>query len=212
MQETGSSDARQNEGMQRALAAITAVNMAETAPDNVDAYVMTRIYVAAALQVKISLNSPLARVYLSKARQSYRSCADRSGDLAWLFQSDGYDFFTSGKWVTQAVVKADGTKLVAGTIQHLGVAFRLHLMQQTVEGFINGKDTELVEQWLHDLRQYSVQAKDSYREWWALMGLVAINWRQGKNFEARGIFVNAEKLTIRKVLNQRVVLSLNLHF
>eukprot|EP00051_Salpingoeca_urceolata_P010834 m.133163 g.133163 ORF g.133163 m.133163 type:complete len:966 (-) comp16875_c0_seq2:998-3895(-) len=182
------------------LTAASAVNLAEAAGPQLDANTLVDIYVAAAAQTELVSNGQLPFItaqYLRCAQKAFARTV-RTSRYSWLFQPEGRTFFMQGAWKAQTITLPSGSKLAPGSHDQLGLAFRLHLLSLAIKEYITGGDLELVAQWLHDLRSYSDHSQDRHSEWWALMMVVAMKWRQSKNTEARQVFAEAEKLKIHK--------------
>lgn len=181
------------------LSALNALNLAESVSSSMDPLALARIYISTAAQTHLVSNAQsalLSRYFLWCAQPAFHACADRASGLSWIFQPEGHQFFLNGSWVEQRLVGADGTKLAVGSIEHLGLAFRLQLLERAMSEFVKGGDAEVLAQRLLDVRQYSQQAADAQTEWWALMALVVVHWRQGKTADARAMIIAADKLKV----------------
>ena len=194
---------------QKCLAMVRSLNAAEAVKSEMDPVALMRIYVAAAIEVQLSLHSDVAAVlaghYLEQARACFHSCAEDSASLAWMFKPEGDEFVRSRKWCAMAVVGLDGEKLRPGVLGQLGMAYRVDLLARGLREFISGADAERANDIFCDLRQYSIQCGDYKNEWWAAVGVVLLSWRQGKNVFARQVFCEVDQMSCPKTKLQEFV-------
>ena len=193
----------------KCLAMVQSLNAAEAVKSEMDPVALIRIYVAAAMEVLLSLHFDVASVlaghYLDQARALFHSCAEDSASLAWIFKPEGDEFFRSGRWCDQTLLGLSGEKLRPGLLDQLGMAYRSDLLARGLRGFIAGMDAERANDIFCDLRQYSIECGDTTNEWWAAIGVVLLSWRQGRNEFARQVFCEVDQMTATKTKLQQFV-------
>eukprot|EP00054_Salpingoeca_dolichothecata_P009302 m.52484 g.52484 ORF g.52484 m.52484 type:complete len:988 (+) comp18285_c0_seq1:31-2994(+) len=196
---------------------LRALNIMEATAPEQNALIRMQVYAAMATQLQVTLSGRvfmLCAFYLRLARQAYHQCCEQAGYLSWLFHPDGAAFFRHGVWKGRHPASVENDKeartispRVSASLPQLGAAFRMQVLDGAVWSFVTDGNTVSTFQRLQDLRQFSVQAKDKNHEWWALIGLVATLWRQGKHSQARRTFVEVDALKLDQSHLQQTVYS-----
>jgi len=184
------------------LAMTTTINAAEAAGvSSLEPSVVARIYVAAALNVQLvgGTHRMLDSLYLHQAATAVPEAKrDTLGSLAWTLTPVGRQFIRSGTWNSGSFAKlrdaATGSLLLVGTLEHLTLAYRLHLLHKAVAEFQQHADLTLVHQLLQELQQNAEESQCRQSLWWTLAVQVVVSWRRGQVLQARKFFAMLERL------------------
>jgi hypothetical protein len=173
--------------MEALLSGVFAVNLMEAAPSALEcsAAAAAAIYASLAVHAEALLRghiSILTRLYWGLARSAQRLAPrdDAARPLQYIFQPAGYHHLLRGQWTARPVRDAFGVHLPPGSLEHVAAAFRLGLLDRAVTAFIAGDDADKCAELYRELLQYAAEAGDQAHAWWALLGLTAVCWRQGK--------------------------------
>uniref|UniRef100_W5MQN6 Sterol regulatory element-binding protein 1 n=1 Tax=Lepisosteus oculatus TaxID=7918 RepID=W5MQN6_LEPOC len=119
--------------------ALSAVNLAECAGDNLSIATLAEIYVSTALRVKVSLPRALhfsMRVFLSSARQlCLAPCGTVPPAMQWLCHPLGHRFFVDGDWSVRSSPRESVYSQAGNTVDPLAQvtqAFREHLLEKAL--------------------------------------------------------------------------------
>ncbi|MBN3318333.1 SRBP1 protein, partial [Atractosteus spatula] len=119
--------------------ALSAVNLAECAGDNLSIATLAEIYVSTALRVKVSLPRALhfsMRVFLSSARQlCLAPCGTVPPAMQWLCHPLGHRFFVDGDWSVRSSPRESIYSQAGNTVDPLAQvtqAFREHLLEKAL--------------------------------------------------------------------------------
>ena len=143
-------------------ACLYAINIAEAAGDALNPIKLLRIYVAAAIHLRNGgswVHNQLATHYMRKARVAYNSCTNPPSSYLWLFSTSGDSFFEGGKWISMSLADNKGSKLAAGSLEHLSLAYRTSLLQSALVKFNTNGTLQQVTDLLSELRQHAINSQ-----------------------------------------------------
>eukprot|EP00049_Salpingoeca_infusionum_P027430 m.32305 g.32305 ORF g.32305 m.32305 type:complete len:922 (+) comp9503_c0_seq1:700-3465(+) len=161
------------------LRALAALNAMETCA-SMEPAEQANIYLAAAIQVRLSTGMTLMSRYLfAKAQNTLMEArGGNTSRLAWVVRDQAKHFAVSGAW-TQLEIKQDGQILRPGTVQHLASAYCQHLFRQVLDQFVAGQDTQLVLQQLQELHDCAEATSLAEFIWLSLAIKTIVLWRRG---------------------------------
>jgi hypothetical protein len=142
-------------------ACLYAVNLAEAAGSEMNQEELFRIYLASAIHCERQRNwlmTLLASFYLIKARSVLPHCGDRARIHSWVFTPTGRQFFKSQSWIAHTFTIWDGSRLIAGSVEHLSYAYRARMLQTAFSDFNAGGDIPRTLERLQEVRQISISA------------------------------------------------------
>ena len=143
-------------------ACLYAINIAEAAGDALNPVKLLRIYIAAAIHLRNGgswLHNQLAAHYMRKARVAYNTCTNPPSSYLWLFSASGDSFFEGGKWISMALTDDKGSKVSAGSLEHLSLAYRTSLLQSALVKFSTNGTIQQVTDLLSELRQHAINSQ-----------------------------------------------------
>ena len=142
-------------------AALSAVNLGESAGSALEVDELLRIYLAAAIHMErldSLVTSLLASYFLMRARGVLAACSARERIHGWVFTPPGRAFFKAGAWSKVRFTLNDGAKLEPGSIEHLSHAFRSSRLETAMADFNAGGDIPRTQERLQELRQMAIAA------------------------------------------------------
>lgn len=179
------------------LLALSAVNYAEAAGDNIPKVSLVEIYVNAALSFKQSLFPFVHKFYLGKARFVLSSCVVPP-KLKWITTPEGVKFLTSSKWQYGAAnCEFTSQSSMADPLSFAARAYREHLIGQCLRLATGTGDCQTSSTMLQLANNILASAdveccfssgdnvvekrEDIVGQWWGAVLIVAANWRLGED-------------------------------